>query len=165
MLIEFDGPPTQPVWPEGFELRPFDVERDSERVWAADLDAFEDHWGFVRVNFDDWQHWMATGERFDPELWFIAYDGDEIAGFSLCRPQESGDTDLGWVSVLGVRRPWRRRGLALALLQHSFGELYRRGKTRVGLGVDAESTTGALRLYERAGMHVDRRWDTWEKRL
>ncbi|MBD0349195.1 MAG: GNAT family N-acetyltransferase, partial [Thermoleophilia bacterium] len=100
---------------------------------------------------------------FDPALWFIAYDGDEIAGFSLCRPRESGDPDMGWVSVLGVRRPWRRRGLALALLRHSFVELHRRGKKRVGLGVDAENTTGALRLYERAGMHVDRRWDTWEK--
>ncbi|MBD0348483.1 MAG: hypothetical protein ICV59_04960, partial [Thermoleophilia bacterium] len=110
MLIVFDAAPPEPVWPPGFELRAFDVERDTERVWAADHEAFEDHWGFVRVGLEEWRHWMTTGEHFDPALWFIAYDGDEIAGFSLCRPRESGDPDMGWVSVLGVRRPWRRRG-------------------------------------------------------
>jgi ribosomal protein S18 acetylase RimI-like enzyme len=69
------------------------------------------------------------------------------------------------VNVLGVRRPWRRRGLALALLLHSFHELEARGMDRVALGVDAESLTGAVRLYEKAGMRVVRQSDTWEKPL
>jgi ribosomal protein S18 acetylase RimI-like enzyme len=101
--------------------------------------------------------------QFDPELWLLAEDDGEIAGISLCQRQRSADPALGWVQTLGVRPPWRRRGLATALLQHSFAELQRRGARRAGLGVDAENPTGAVRLYERAGMHVDRRNDTWEK--
>jgi len=75
------------------------------------------------------------------------------------------DADLGYVHTLGVLRPWRRRGIALALLHHAFGELQRRGKKRVGLGVDAASLTGATRLYERAGMRPVRQSDLYEKEL
>ena len=64
---------------------------------------------------------------------------------------------MGWVGTLGVRRPWRKRGIGLALLRHSFNEFYRRGKRKVGLGVDAQNLTGALRLYESAGMQSTRR--------
>ena len=67
--------------------------------------------------------------------------------------------------TLGVRRPWRKRGLGLALLRHSFNEFYRRGKRKVGLGVDAQNLTGALRLYENAGMHVDQTSDLYEKEM
>ncbi len=81
-------------------------------------------------------------------------DGDEIAGINLCRPQSFDDAEVGWVGTLGVRRQWRKRGMGLALLRHSFNEFYRRGKRKVGLGVDAQNLTGALRLYENAGMHV-----------
>jgi hypothetical protein len=35
----------------------------------------------------------------------------------------------------------------------------------VGLGVDADSLTGATRLYEKAGMHVVRELATYEKEL
>ncbi|MGH2515177.1 MAG: GNAT family N-acetyltransferase, partial [Ktedonobacterales bacterium] len=90
-----------------------------------------------------------------------AMDGDQIAGFSLCRPEEG----MGWVDDLGIRRPWRRRGLALALLLASFGEFYRRGERVVGLSVDAQSLTGATRLYEKAGMRPSREWKVFEKEL
>ena len=90
---------------------------------------------------------------------------DEIAGFCLCRKEAYEDPDMGYVNILGVRRPWRRRGLGMALLQHAFAEFYRRGQQRAGLGVDAGSLTGATRLYERAGMHVARQFDTYEKML
>ena len=106
---------------------------------------------------------MTDSPRFDPTLWFVAEEGDEIAGVALCSWHQSGDPQFGWVNVLGVRRPWRKRGLGLALLLHAFAEFGRRGATRVGLGVDAENTTGAVRLYERAGMSVARRNDTYEK--
>ncbi len=74
---------------------------------------------------------------------------------------------MGWVGSLSVRRPWRRRGLGLALLLHSFHALQERGKARVGLGVDAQNLTGATRLYEKAGMHSDprRQWSVYEKEL
>jgi len=102
---------------------------------------------------------------FDPTLWLLAMDGDQIAGISLNAAQADDDPDVGWVSSLGVLRPYRRKGLGLALLQHSFAEFYRRGKRKVGLGVDAYSLTGATRLYERAGMHVARQFSTFEKEL
>ena len=70
---------------------------------------------------------------------------------------------MGWVGVLAVRRPWRRRGLGEALLRESFALFAERGKRAAGLGVDAENTTGAVALYERVGMHVVRRSDTWER--
>jgi ribosomal protein S18 acetylase RimI-like enzyme len=104
-------------------------------------------------------------EGFDPELWFLAMDGDEIAGISLCRKQSWEDDNLGWVSSLAVRRPWRKRGLGLALLQESFNAFWQRGKKGVGLGVDAENLTGALRLYKKAGMKVHRQHNQYEKLL
>ncbi len=162
MVIDLDAPPPAPVWPDGFEVRTVDVERDLELVHQTDEEVFADNWVSVRTSFADWSHYM-TSIHFDPSLWFLAWAGDEIAGVSLCNPQQGGDTGLGWVNVLGVRRPWRRQGLARALLLHSFGEFHRRGLKRAGLGVDTDSTTGALRLYEQVGMRVVRQFDVWEK--
>jgi mycothiol synthase len=161
MVAPLDEAPDPPAWPDGIDVRVVDPERDLERVHAADEEAFEDHWGTVRTPFDVWLHMMA-GPGWDPSLWFVAWDGDEIAGISLCRPHAEGDPDMGWVDILAVRRPWRRQGLALALLLHSFEQLRDRGRTRVGLGVDAENLTGAVRLYERAGMAPNQRHDTYE---
>ncbi len=84
-----------------------------------------------------------------------------VAGLSLCKYEK----DLGWVDTLAVLRPWRRKGLGMALLRHSFAEFYRRGTHKIGLGVDAQNLTGATRLYERAGMHVARQYDAYEKEL
>jgi ribosomal protein S18 acetylase RimI-like enzyme len=104
-------------------------------------------------------------EEFDPTLLFLAMDGDEIAGVNICRPHAYNDREVGWVGTLGVRRPWRKQGIGLALLRHSFNEFYRRGYRKVGLGVDAQNLTGALHLYETAGMHVHRAFDQYEKEL
>ncbi len=92
-------------------------------------------------------------------------DGDKIAGVALCDSFQIGDPDMGWINTLGVRRPWRRQGLAEALLYHSFGELRQRGRTSVGLGVDAGSLTGATRLYEKARMRPIRDFIQFEKEL
>jgi len=169
MLIEMNGSPPEPVVPEGITIRPFIRDRDMRALVLADRDAFQDHWGYVEHPFEDdyqeWVHWIDNDPDHDPSLWFLAMDGEEIAGMSLCRPRMVEDPGMGWVDSLGVRRPWRRRGLALALLHRGFGELYRRGKRKVGLGVDAQSLTGATRLYEKAGMHVDRQYATYEKEL
>ncbi len=89
----------------------------------------------------------------------------EIAAMNLCNPQITEDPEMGWVGTLGVRRRWRRRGLAQALLRHAFGEFYRRGTRKVGLAVDAQSLTGATRLYEKVGMHVTRTYTDYEKEL
>jgi ribosomal protein S18 acetylase RimI-like enzyme len=71
----------------------------------------------------------------------------------------------GWVAGLGVRKPWRKRGLGLALLQRTFRLFHERGERSVGLGVDSENPTGATRLYERAGMHVESESVTFERSL
>ena len=95
---------------------------------------------------------MIERDDFDPNAWIIARDGYEIAGGSL----NAIEDEEAWVAVLFVRRPWRRRGLGLALLRASFREFWKRGVPKAALGVDAENPTGATRLYERAGMHVVR---------
>jgi mycothiol synthase len=168
MEIEMSALPPAPVWPDGLTLRTMIPGQDERAVVQAVRDSFRDHWGFVERPFEDdlkmWTHFMQD-EKFDPSLWFVAMDGDQIAGFSLCWSQADDDPNMGWVGTLGVLRPWRRHGLGLALLQHSFGEFYRRGKRKAGLGVDATSLTGATRLYERAGMHVAREFCTYEKNL
>ena len=90
-------------------------------------------------------------------------DGSETIGYALCAIRDHETKDYGHVNGLGVLRPYRRRGIGLALLHHAFGEYYRRGKRGVSLGVDAENLTGALSLYQRAGMHVHRQFDLYEK--
>ncbi len=169
MLIEMDGSPPETVVPEGITIRTFVRDRDMRALVLAERDAFQDHWGYVEHPFEEdyqeWVHWIDNNPDHDPSLWFLAVDGGEIAGVSLCRPRTAEDPGMAWVDSLGVRRPWRRRGLALALLHHSFGEFYRRGQRKVGLGVDAQSLTGATRLYEKAGMHVYRQYAVYEREL
>jgi ribosomal protein S18 acetylase RimI-like enzyme len=169
MLIEMDAPVPEPVFPAGITLRTFNPEMDAEAVYRADTEAFRDHFGFIEPPFEEgfqrFKHFMIDYEDFDPSLWFIAMEGDEIAGVNLCRPRSFDDPEMGWVGSLGVRRPWRKRGIGLALLRHSFNEFYRRGKRKVGLGVDAQNLTGALRLYEGAGMHIHRAFDNYEKEV
>ncbi|MFQ5614066.1 MAG: GNAT family N-acetyltransferase [Anaerolineae bacterium] len=169
MAIDFDGPPPEPDWPPGITVRTMVPGQDERAVYLALDEAFRDHWGHVDTPLEaglaQWLHRLENDEDFDPTLYFLAMDGDEIAGMSLCRPKITEFPGMGWVDELGVRRPWRRRGLALALLRHSFGEFYRRGRRQVGLGVDAASLTGATRLYEKAGMRPIRQYDGYEKEL
>ncbi len=161
MEIEMSESPLAPEWPDHVTVRTFMPGQDDRIVFHAVDEAFQDHWGHMEGNFDEWKHWTIERENFDPSLWFLAFEGDEIAGASLCTYQ----MDDGWVDTLAVRRPWRRKGLGIALLLHSFGEFYRRGKYKVGLGVDSQNLTGATRLYERAGMHVARIYISYEKEL
>ena len=164
MRIDLDSPPPASTWPEGIAVHT--PEGGEERaVFDALQDAFRDHWEFTPDQFEDFMHSMVGAEDFDPSLWFVARDGDEIAGVALCRPSAAGQPGVGWVEDLGVRRKWRRRGLGLALLLHSFGAFWQRGTRTVALGVDGENTTGAVRLYERAGMHAEHRLDHYEKVL
>jgi ribosomal protein S18 acetylase RimI-like enzyme len=154
----------EPVWPEGLEPRNV-RESEAERVYEAHMDSFADHWDFRRQSFDEWSRYTTDSHRFDPSLWWLVDDGDELAAISLNSWHFSGDPKFGWVHVLGVRPAWRRRGLATALLRHSFRDFQQRGATKVGLGVDGENTTGAVRLYEQVGMKQVRRNDTYEKTL
>jgi mycothiol synthase len=161
MQILMDAPPPTPVWPEGITLRTLVPGQDERALYEAMEESFSDHWGHSPETFE---HWMArhnTPESLPPDLVFLAMAGDTVGGAAICVYLE----DFGWVDTLGVRRDWRKHGLGMALLQHAFGEFYRRGTYDVGLGVDAQSLTGATRLYERAGMHPLVHYDSYEKEL
>lgn len=136
-------------------------EGDLEPLRALLNDAFAQDPFWHAVGESNFREFYLRARGFDPELWFLVWDGDELIGSSLTFPERFGDKGLGWVSNLAVRADRRRRGLGEALLRHSFRALYDRGLRRVGLGVDAENATGALRLYERAGMHSILRNDNW----
>ncbi|MEO8395465.1 MAG: GNAT family N-acetyltransferase, partial [Chloroflexota bacterium] len=146
-------------------LRPFDRERDAYAVYEANEDTFADHWGHERATYDEWVRFVLDYPAADPSMWLIAWDGDQIAGICLNRPYEEADQRMGWTGSLGVRRQWRKRGLATALLSHSFALFQERGSIRAGLGVDASSLTNAVALYERAGMHVHNRYLLYRKML
>jgi mycothiol synthase len=163
MVADLDRVETVPAWPEGVELRPFDAEAHGRLLHAADAVAFAHEWGHREQPYDEWRKRVLEVPRFAPELVVVAWDGDDVAGFSLNYEKRMGD--WGWVGVLGVMPAWRRRGLGLALLRESFGRFLARGETVAALGVDSENPTGATRLYERAGMRVLWRADVWEKEL
>ena len=158
IYLEADSP--EPAWSEGLAVRTFVPGRDERAVFEAVEDAFRDVWDRPRGTFERFVA-MTQNENFDPSLWFLATEGEEIAGAALCKTV-AGE---GWVDVVGVRRPWRRRGLGLALLRHAFGEYHRRGVRRVELSVDAGSVTGAPRLYGRAGMRQKTVYVVYQKEL
>lgn len=169
MRIDLDAPGPTAQWPAGITIRTLDETGNLRAVYRAFDDAFRDHWGHVDQPEDEmvekWEHWNSSDEEFDPAFWFLAMDGDEVAGVCLCRKRSYEDPDTGYVNVLGVRRPWRKQGLALALLHHAFAELRSLGRVRAELGVDAGSLTGATQLYERAGMRVVKEFIAYEKVL
>lgn len=171
MVILLDSLPPEPAWPEGISVRTLVRGQDEAATLQAVRDSFKDHWGYVDHPFEAelarWEHFMETDDIFDPSLWNLAIAGGQVVGMALNYPYVDDDHDMGWVSTLGVVREWRRRGLGLALLQHSFHQFYQRGKRKVGLGVDAESLTGATRLYLKAGMQPDpaRQWSIFEKEI
>lgn len=150
MRMELPDQLPEPDWPEGITVRTYRKEEDEQAVYETHQETFSDERDFERDPFDEWKQWSYR-EPFDPELWFLALDGDELVGVLLGRGERGGDTTLGWVNILGVRKQWRGRGLGLAMLQHAFHAFQQRGRTSAGLGVDG-ANPGAVRLYERAGM-------------
>ena len=151
------------VWPVAAAVRTSIEGVDEPLLYRIGEESFADHWGHTTTPYEEWLHWLRSMGVGDPSLWFVAEVDGVPAGVAICRPHDHGDPDCGWVSVLGVLRAHRRTGLGTALLTHAFDEFQRRGRLRAELGVDAESTTGAVGLYERAGMRVLWRWDIWER--
>jgi len=167
MRIELDDRTDAPVVPDGIGIRTFDPEHDAEDVHRALFEAFEDHWGSVFDPFEIWMHDTieAGSGSFDPTFWFVAVEGDEIVGVACCRSSAPISPDAANVDELGVRRRWRGRGIARALLLTAFADARRRGIGAVELNVDSENPTGATRLYEGVGMRPIRSFERWEKLL
>jgi len=148
-------------FPAGIELRPFIKETQGYLMFQTEDESFRDHWGHVPGNFNNWKLRKIEREEFDPMLWHVAWDDDQIAGYAQTRYRNG----VGWIGNLGVRRPWRKRGLGEALLLHAFSEFYKRGMHTIGLGVDASNPTGATRLYQKVGMQIAVEDVLYEKEL
>ncbi len=152
---------TEPPPPVGLPVET--VREDELRAFHDALDeSFRDHWEHHPSGFDEWWGRHSRNPNLDLSLWFLIRDGCEIAAVARNEANRNGG---GYVGALGVRRPWRGKGYAKALLLHSFREFFVRGMPRVTLGVDAESPTGATHLYERVGMHVELENVVYEKVL
>lgn len=169
MKIDLTEQPPAPIFPDHITIRTRADGLPLRDIIAAFDESFEDHWGHTPTSLDllqeRWEHWLANDPDQDPTMWYAAMDGDQIAAVCLCSAKTNEDPTMGYVNILGVRRPWRKQGLGLALLHLCFEEFRQRGQKSVGLGVDASSLTGATRLYERAGMYVNKQWDFYRKTL
>ncbi len=159
-IILAEAPTLSPA-PDGIIIRQVQDDAEERRIWEATEEAFADHWGHRPQLFGAWAgHRKRHGH--DPRLWWMALDGEEIAGtlVGYVLPETGG-----WIQNVAVRRPWRRRGIAVALLERSFASFFEQGVTTIALGVDAQNPTGATRLYERAGMSNIRGFAMFEKEL
>jgi GNAT superfamily N-acetyltransferase len=161
MAIELEAAPAAPALPEGVTLETFRPE-DALSFYETFEAAFRDHWEHHSIGFERWWEEKQRAPDFDPTIWFLVRDGDDVAAVIRNDPELNGG---GYVGALGVARPWRGKGLARALLLRTFAEFYSRGVRRITLGVDAESPTGATQLYESVGMTVESAAVVYEKPL
>lgn len=163
MIAELDAM-APPAVPDGVEIRLYREPDERTAVHEVLEAAFADHWENRARPFDEWSRRVFERGGFDPTLMWVAEVDGELAGVIDADDSHTAG-EWGYIPTVGVRREHRRRGIAEALLLTAFAELRRRGETRVALGVDAQSPTGATRLYEKVGMRV--LWDAvvYEKEL
>jgi len=155
-------PPTVLPVPPGLTVTGYDPARERD-LHAAHVEAFADHWGYQARAFPEWAALTVRSGSFRPELSFLAHDGDELAGYLLS--YAAPDDDVYEVGHVGVRRPWRKRGLASALLSRALSAGRKAGYVTAHLGVDAANPTGAVGVYERVGFRPVTRAVTYLLRL
>jgi mycothiol synthase len=160
MAIDMTEAPPPPEWPAGLTVRNFDPSKDRVVAYDAYEDAFADVWGRPPSDFADFQSKLRR-PYFNPAHWFLVMDGHQVAGTLFSDAIEG----RGWIEIVGVRRPWRGRGVAQAMLRQALGAFWARRVTHVGLSVDAESLTGAPRVYQRTGFAVDQTLILFEREL
>lgn len=156
--------------PEGLELRPV-LPEHYQAIWEASNEAFHDHWGFAQPSEEDYQDWLSDKTIFQPHLWQVAWDvaSNQIAGqvrtFIYHAQNEKYNRKCGFTEAISVRRPWRQRGLARALIARSLSVQKEQGMTESTLGVDSENLSGATRIYEDCGFQVVKRSTIYRKPL
>ena len=162
MEIVFDGPPPAPVWPEGVRVADARPGVDERGIYDLSEAAFSEHFELTpKLTFEQWER-ERKRHGFDPSLWTVVWHGEEMIAIGLGRLTGDGS---GWISLLGVRKDWRGLGLGRATLLKLLGRFQERGVPSVALGVDAANATGAIRLYESAGMKPVRNYVLFEKVL
>jgi mycothiol synthase len=155
-------PVEEPEWPAGITVAGSRRGRDEAPVHAAGEEAFRDHFRPDEMDLAGWVEFRFSRDDLDLRLWWVAWDGEEVAGSVIAAETSLG----GYIDELFVRRPWRGRGLGRALLVRVCSELRRRGQHLAYLGVDSENPTGAMHLYSSAGFRPLRRPVLfYEKRL
>jgi ribosomal protein S18 acetylase RimI-like enzyme len=162
-------PCNQPVevtpLPEGIEVRTPTPE-EYRKVWEANNEAFSVHWGQVKPNEQDYQTWLNFPHS-DPAIWKVAWEGAEVAGMVLNfinqEENERKHRKRGYTESISVRQPWRRRGIARALLTRSIQMFQEMGMEETALGVDTENPTGAKQLYESVGYMEEKRFMFYQK--
>lgn len=169
MLVDLDDYCPLPQTPEGISLRPIqNTEADLRAALWVDHQAFIGHWGHIEEDFEEYvarfKQRLKIRPQIDLSACWVAVAGETLVGLSICSLWTEEDADKGWVNILGVLKPWRKRGVGRALLLESFAELKRRGRKRAGLFVDA-GNRGALNLYFQAGMRVEQESQIFEKEL
>jgi mycothiol synthase len=163
-----DDIPACPL-PAGLEVRPVRT-RHLRAIWEANVEAFRDQWGEPEHTEIEYQRWLTNGE-FQPEIWKVAWDAasNQVAGMVLGYIDQEQNARQqrrrGWTENICVRRPWRKRGLARALIAQNLRELKTRGMAEAALGVDTENLTGALRVYESMDFRAVRRDALWRKQF
>jgi mycothiol synthase len=151
--------------PEGLEVRPYQPEH-LRKIWEASNEAFKDHWGYIAEPWEEYER-LQNDSSFDPTLWRVAWEGDRVVGMVLSFINKAENAEYGrlrgYTENICVRREWRKRGVARALIALSLQAIKERGMTDAGLGVDAENISGALGLYESMGYRVVRRSTIYRK--
>lgn len=167
MWIDFETPLAAPALPEGYTLRAITRGDDWRPVFDARRDAWRDHFGYIeRPVEDEYEAWMHYWqENFHDDCWYAAEKDGEFAAICLLEPSFNDDDTVGYVATLAVRRTHRKRGLGSTMLRYGLHHLQAMGKRAVALHVDGSSLTGAVAMYERAGMRVRRRYDWLMKEL
>jgi ribosomal protein S18 acetylase RimI-like enzyme len=166
-------PTTDPIpkapLPQGLEIRSV-LPEHVPAIWNAAREAFRDHWGFSEeewsiTNLEEWQQ----SDIYQPELWQVAWESNEVCGMVLNFVSEKENQrcgrQRGYTETICVRRPWRRRGLARALIARSIRVHAELGMTEVALGVDAQNPNGALQLYQSMGYRTVKRGTCYRKPL
>jgi ribosomal protein S18 acetylase RimI-like enzyme len=156
--------------PEGFEVRAV-LPEHYRAIWEADTEASRDDWGFVEPSEEDYQAWLVDTRIFQPELWQVAWDiaTNQVAGqvrtYIHHEQNKLYHRLRGYTEFISVRRPFRRRGLARALIVQSLRAQKQVGMTESALGVDSENLSGATRVYEDCGFRVVKRNTIYRKPL
>jgi ribosomal protein S18 acetylase RimI-like enzyme len=158
LRIDHGSEPPEPTLPDGIVIRPYRPE-DEQAVYRLFEDAFNEWPGREPQPFEDWAAITTRRPDFRADLFALALDGDEVVGGAMSLPY-SGE---GWIDKVAVKATHRNRGIARALLLHSFREAWHRGERVSGLSTD--SRTGALTLYEKVGMTVRRSYTSYAKDL
>jgi GNAT superfamily N-acetyltransferase len=169
MQRDLNQPIPEAVMPEGLEVRPVKPEH-YRLIWDASDEAFRDHWGHIESTEEDYQRFLKRVEGMDalnPDLWMVGWEGDQVAGMVLnkifAKENAIMGTKIGWTDPISVRRPWRKRGLATALILKSLKLLKEHGMDTAALGVDTINPSGALHLYEKCGYKSTQKWITYRK--